>query len=167
MDRGALSDLLHYNEWANGRLLDHVEKLTPAQLTARAALDHGSAWQTLLHMVDVEWSWRLMAQRIPAPTVLWEIEAFADLAQLKTYWQGEQAALQTYVQTLDTATLNALVEFGTPQGWAPQSAKLWHMLAHLLNHSTQHRTELARYLTDCGYAPGDLSLLGVFIIKGA
>lgn len=165
MDRETLLDLIHYNEWANGQILATIERLPPQQLTTPAALDHGTAWQTLLHLVDVEWSWRLIAQGIPAPQMLWEVETFADLAQLKTYWQSEEATLRAYVQSLDTAALNAPIALGTTEDGAPKQAKRWHILAHLLNHSTQHRTELARYLSACGHSPGDLDLLDLLIGK--
>lgn len=159
MQREDILDLLSYNRWANERVLTQLELLSAEQLTAVANHDHGSAWQTLLHLVDVEWSWRLMAQRLPAVTVLWEVEDLADLARVKAFWLNEQQTLLTYVQAIDEAQLNTMVEFGTPQGWPPRQAKLWQILAHVVNHSTQHRTELARYLTDCGHSPGDLSLL--------
>lgn len=165
MNRTDLIDLFNYNAWANARILAGAERLSTDQLAAPANLDHGSAFQTLLHMLDVEWSWRLMAQRIPATTVLWELEALSDLVLIRDYWRGEQTQMLTYVQNVDEQTLNALVEYGTPQGWPSQSAKLWQILAHVVNHGTQHRTELARYLTDCGHSPGDLSLLGFLSIK--
>ena len=167
MDRDTLLELLHYNEWANGQILDTTERLPPEQLTAQTALDHGTAWQTLLHLVDVEWSWRLIAQGIPAPQLLWEVESFADLAQLKSYWLGEQATLRSYVQSLDAAALNAPIALGTAPDGSLRQAKRWHILAHLLNHSTQHRTEVARYLTDCGHSPGDLDLLDLLVSKDA
>jgi len=159
MQREDILDLLAYNRWANERILTQLERLSAEQLTAVANLDHGSAWQTLLHLVDVEWSWRLMAQRILAATVLWEVEDLSDLARVKIFWIHEQQTLLTYVQGINEAQLNTVVEYGTPQGWPARQAKLWQILAHVVNHSTQHRTELARYVTDCGYSPGDLSLL--------
>jgi uncharacterized damage-inducible protein DinB len=80
---------------------------------------------------------------------------------------NEQATLRTYVQSLDAAALNAPIALGTAPDGSPRQAKRWHILAHLLNHSTQHRTELARYLTDSGYSPGDLDLLDLLVNKDA
>ncbi|MBX3012561.1 MAG: DinB family protein [Caldilineaceae bacterium] len=165
MQRHDIVELLHYNTWATARSLAKIEQLSDEQLKAPANLDHGTAWQTLLHLVDVEWSWRLMAQRIPATQLVWEVADLADLPRLQTFWQAEQARLLAYVEQVPEENLSALVEYGSPQGRSPQSAKLWHILAHIVNHSTQHRTELARYLTDCGFSPGDLSLLAALSIE--
>jgi uncharacterized damage-inducible protein DinB len=39
----------------------------------------------------------------------------------------------------------------------------WLVVAHVVSHGTQHRSELARYLTECGHSPGDLdNLLDAF-----
>lgn len=166
MQHADMLDLLAYNRWANAQIVRQLEQVAHGQLRATANLDHGSAWQTLLHLVDVEWSWRLMAQRIPATTVLWAVADLADLVRVQTFWHTEEQALLTYVQSLDEAMLNSPVEFGTPQGWPPRQAKRWQILVHIVNHSTQHRTELARYLTDSGHSPGDLSLLQFLSLAG-
>ncbi len=165
MQRADILDLLSYHDWANQHILTYLEKLSPAQLIAPANLDHGSAFQTLLHLVDVEWSWRLMAQGLPATQMLWEVKDLPDLAAIKVAWETEQQQRLAYIQGLDETTLNAEVEYGSAQGRPAESAKVWHILAHILNHSTQHRTELARYLTDCGHSPGEIDLIGTLYPK--
>ena len=76
-----------------------------------------------------------------------------DLTAIHAFCLDEDVRLRAYVESLDQAALDEPLrgnDFVRPR---------WLILAHVVNHGTQHRSETARYLTDCGHSPGELDLL--------
>jgi DinB family len=55
----------------------------------------------------------------------------------------------------------------TPRVSAGFAPPRWLVLPHVVNHGTQHRTEFARYLRDCGHSPGDQELLDALEVPWA
>ena len=70
-------------------------------------LDHGSAFQTFRHLVDVDWSWRegLLGNDV-GETYVWD-HGFAldDLVAIHAFCLEEDARLRSYVESLDDAAL--------------------------------------------------------------
>ena len=64
-------------------------------------------------------------------------------------WALEWDALEAWLPTLTDAWLAELGD-GVP---------FWQMLAHVVNHGTQHRSEAATLLTGAGRSPGDLDMI--------
>jgi uncharacterized damage-inducible protein DinB len=156
MDGDSLLALVRFHAWANDRILTTAAGLTEEELLRPSVLDHGSAFQTLRHLVDVDWSWReLCMGNDIGDTYVWD-HGFTldDLPAIHSFCVEEDARLRSYVESLDdaalTESLTMTADFSRPR---------WLILAHVVNHGTQHRSELARYLTECGHSPGDLDLL--------
>lgn len=58
MNADTLLAFVRYHAWANDRILTTAAGLSDDQLHAAATLDHGSAFQTIRHLIDVDWSWQ-------------------------------------------------------------------------------------------------------------
>ncbi|MGH2526704.1 MAG: DinB family protein [Actinomycetota bacterium] len=58
MDGDSLLAFVRYHAWANDRILTTAADLSDNDLRKDGVLDHGSAFQTIRQLVDVDWSWR-------------------------------------------------------------------------------------------------------------
>jgi len=146
-----LVSFLEYNYWANEHVLQQVEQLTPDQLRDKTKISHGTAFDLVRHMLDTEWSWRLFARGEAGQKYLWEVEDIPDLPAIRLVWMAERVRMLDYVRSLSEAELERVADYGTAQGGQPHYSKVWQILLHVVNHSTHHRSELGRFLEDCGH----------------
>ena len=58
MDAESLLAFVRFHAWANDRIMTTAAGLSDEEFRRAALLDHGTAFQTLRHLVDVDWSWR-------------------------------------------------------------------------------------------------------------
>ena len=151
-----IRNLYAYSAWANARILDTAEQLTPEQFTSSGD-GFDSIRDTLVHTASAQWLW-LERWRETSPRELWDPAGFADVAALRIRWEEVEAAMSEYVATLRERDLARVVSYVNFQGerWA---YPLWQQLLHQVNHATQHRSEAALLLTRLGYSPGWLDLL--------
>lgn len=158
MDAESLLALVRFHAWANDRILKAAAGLSEEEFRESAVLDHGSAYDTFRHLVDVDWSWReFCLGNDVGDTYVWDHGyALDDLSAIHAFCLGEDDRLRGYVESLDGSALREpLAMSADPDDVIPR----WLILAHVVNHGTQHRSELAGYLTGCGHSPGDMDLL--------
>jgi uncharacterized damage-inducible protein DinB len=156
VDADTLLAFVRFHAWANDRILTTAAGLSDEQFRQTANLDHGTAFQTLRHVADVDWSWReVLLGTDVGETYVWD-HGFAldDLPAIHAFCLEEDARLRSYVESLEDAALTESLALG-----ADFARPRWLVVAHIVNHGTQHRSELARYLTECGHSPGELDLL--------
>jgi uncharacterized damage-inducible protein DinB len=158
VDADTLLTFVRYHAWANDSILRTTAELSDGELRRPAVLDHGSAFDTLRHLVDVDWSWRqFLIGNDVGQTFVWD-HGFEldDLPSIHGFSLEEDERLRNYVESLDDAALGEQMKMSDdPDDVLPR----WLIVAHVVNHGTQHRSELARYLTERGHSPGDLELL--------
>jgi len=156
-----LQFLYDFYYWGRDRILDNVAKLSQAQYLEPKPYSHGSVHKTLVHVLSAEWLWRMRCQEHISPSAAAATEAFPppdSLELLRGQWQQEEERMRSYLRGLTDQDLAGVVAYKRLQG-EPQQNVLWHVLCHVVNHGTEHRSILAAELTAYGYSPGDLDLI--------
>jgi len=160
MDGESLLAFVRYHAWANDRILTTAAALSEGEFRKEGVLDLGSAFQVIRHLVDVDWSWReFCIGNDVGETYVWD-HGFSldDLGALHAFCIEEDMRLRAFVESLDDEAL--------AEPWGTDARFMrprWLVVAHIVSHGTQHRSELARYCTECGHSPGDLdNLLDAF-----
>jgi uncharacterized damage-inducible protein DinB len=152
MNKSDIATLIHFNFWANDRVLTTCERISVDEFTRLHAPDPGwgSLRGILVHTLDAEYGWRSVLQALSEDGIL-EADNFADVAALKSRWDTERAAWFDYVAKLSDENINS--GYGDD---APNSPKVWQTILHVVTHGIQHRSEAAAILTGYGQSPGEL-----------
>ena len=158
MNKEDIQTLFAYNTWANQRIMDAAAKVPAEQYAAPSHLSHGGLRATLTHLIGVEILWYQRMRESVSPTVILkenEAPAFDDLHKL---WLDESKAWDAYIASLSDADFLAVKHYQNMEG-APKAEPLWQVLAHVVNHGTQTRSEAGVALTDYNCSPGDLDFI--------
>ena len=140
--------LFAYDRWATAKVLAVLDGLDEASWSATQVVDERGLGGILVHQLGATQRWRhglledgetARPEREPLPTI----------AVLRGAWEAEWSAIEVWLAAVDDDWLEREDE-GVP---------FWQMLAHVVNHGTQHRSEAAASLTQAGHSPGDLDLI--------
>lgn len=156
-----LRTLYEYSCWMNDRILGAASRVTPEQFVAPgpggAPLTPRNLQDNLVHILDVEWSWRETARSRGKQGVGKDEELkaadFPDVDSLRTCWAEESAVMRDYLAGLTDADLDAPARPGDDR------FSLGDILLHAINHGILARVEAAVLLTHYGQSPGDLDYL--------
>jgi uncharacterized damage-inducible protein DinB len=149
--------LYEYNSWANRRTLDACSALNTEQFTRDLGSSFPSVRDTLSHICEVESLW-LERWQGHSGTFLRPGSDFPTFASLRSRWDEVEPKLSTYVNALKPEDIARVIEHKTTKG-VPQSAPLWQMLQHLVNHGTYHRGQVAAMLRQLGAKANSTDLI--------
>lgn len=147
-----LLDYYAYNYWANKKLLIAAAELPKKKFVAPAGQGQGVRG-ILVHIYDAERRWRLRCQEGKTPEKIDE-ETFPTVAELQEKWRLEEKAMLSFLVDMRSEELYRMVQYYDSEG--PLQDVLWHLLVHIVNHGTEHRSRAAALLTELGQSPGSL-----------
>jgi uncharacterized damage-inducible protein DinB len=143
-----IRDLFAFDRWATKRILAVLDWIDETTWSATQVVDERGLGGILVHHLGATQRWRhgLLEDGLGARP---EEEPLPTPAGLISAWDAEWPAIDGWLAGIDDAWL-ARVDEGV---------RYWQMLAHVVNHGTQHRSEAAAILTQAGHSPGDLDMI--------
>ena len=154
-----------YTYWATDQILETAANLSEAQLNEEIPNGMGSIRTTLVHLLSghciwyEHWRSNKQSERLKQ-------DDFPTLESIRVRWQEEKPKMYALFATLCDEDLERLITYSSTMlpGQVFQ-LPLWQLMMHLVNHGTQHRSEVAMKLTELGHSPGELSMNAFFITR--
>ena len=159
----AVQRLYDYQRESNKHVLDVAERLTKKEFTSVVVEGQPSVRETLFHLVEVieihfAW-WNYSADRKTPNVFKRSPQDFANVKSLRDYWSIVDSNVVQCVGSLTKdSQLDRPFVRAFPDG-SQNERVLWKMMLHVINHGTQHRSEVAMMLTKLGHSPGDMEIL--------
>lgn len=135
--------LVAFNEWANSRILAAAEKLTPEQYSALA--------DPFAHMLGAQrfWHSRWTGGEYGSHVIM------STAAEATAAYANSHDDMRAFADSLTDESLARESDwFGNGQ-----QLSVVDTIVQIVNHSTQHRSEIAIKLTEHDASPGDLDYL--------
>ncbi|HEV8053676.1 MAG TPA: DinB family protein [Candidatus Limnocylindrales bacterium] len=156
MRKADLLTLFDYMYWATQRILDAAEQLSVDEFVASSSVTTRDLRATLVHELDVEWSWRLNLQgRLGDDEADLSPDDYPDVAAIREHWSRDEADMRAWLEELSDELLAADVVSGLTDSRRP----LWQYLVHIVTHAAQQQADAATLLSLAGRSPGELGFL--------
>lgn len=96
MDTLDVAVLFDYMYWVNRRLLDAAGQLSPEDFLASTTVTTRNLRATLVHELDVEWSWRQnLRGRVGEDDAELDPERYPDVESLAEHWGRDEAEMRS------------------------------------------------------------------------
>jgi uncharacterized damage-inducible protein DinB len=158
MRKAEIQTLFDYMYWVNHQLLEATARLRPDGLRDAAGVTTRDLLATLVHELDVEWSWRLNLEGRAGEAgedAELRAEDYPDVEALREHWSRDEAEMRSWLDGLTDEDLRGEVA----SEFSDDRRPLWQYLIHIVTHAAQQQADAATLLTLAGRSPGELGFL--------
>ena len=141
--------LFEFNAWAWNHVLKSVNNLDNAAYQAKRPLfDQTSLHELLVHGLAAESIWlsRCLGQ---SPTALFNPDAYNDSTAVQQHWAAVRDDWTHFLRGLTDKDMSRLIAYQNTRGDS-YSLKLVDILQHVVNHATEHRSQMTPILSQLG-----------------
>lgn len=157
-----LQHLYDYNYWANKRYLAVAEMLSAEQLFRKQGHSWDSVHAVFVHMMSSE---RMWPQRWRGGNgEFLDPKDFPTVVSIRETWVEVEKNMRGFLAEQTEGSLLRDVTYTNPKGQT-FTLPLWQMMAHVPNHNTHHRGELAAMFTLMDVPHPEEEVVQYFLIK--
>lgn len=138
-------EMMRYERWANARVLESLESI-PAENREGRVYDRAMSLLPHNCLARKVWLWRIHGTGYENPSDWFPVTGFD--AQRRQCEEADRA-WEKFIDSLDDAALDREIRYTASSG-EKFSNSLRDVLVHVFNHSTYHRGQIARLVTECG-----------------
>jgi uncharacterized damage-inducible protein DinB len=151
------AELLDHLYWIRDAVLGAASRLAPGAFIGTDTVTTRDLRATLVHELDVQWSWRERLKGADweewGPEAELRAESYPTVDAVATHWRRDEAEMRAWLASLTDADLDA------PPARDEDRQPLRHYVMHLYSHGLQQFSEAAALLTRAGESPGDIGFL--------
>jgi len=136
----------NYHFAENRKIWDsYISQLSDDQFRQTMGYSYGSVRDQIVHLMSVENTWfcGLRGAQIPEPL---DSVDYDDRGLIRAYWDRVEAKMRLYLAGLRDGML---FNNPFPEG-EDRDLILWQVLLHVVNHGTDHRAQILRFLNSFG-----------------
>ena len=143
--------------WTRDAILRAASGLAADEFRSTDGVTTRDLRATLVHELDVQWSWRERLRG--ADWEEWGEDAelaagdYPTIDSVRDHWLRDEADMRAWLASLTDADLDA------PPVRPEDRMPLWYYVMHLVSHGIQQFSEAAVLLTRAGHSPGDIGFL--------
>jgi uncharacterized damage-inducible protein DinB len=156
--RADLELLLDHLYWMRHQIAAAAQSMPADDFLSTAAANGRDLRQTLVHELDVEWSWRQRLSSAPAEASGAEAELkpadYPTLDSILDHWRRDESEMRSWLAGLTDSELEA-----EPADPRLHGFPLWQYAYHMIAHGVEQLTAASVILSAVGRSPGDLDFL--------
>lgn len=140
--------LWDYNYWAQHKLLDCLETVSYEDFIKPVSYSMGSLHEQVVHTMWAEAVW-LSRSKHGITFTYYKTADYPTLAAIRQQWASIEADWRSFLGELNEDDLDKRIEVTSTEGTKFIDI-LAQMLIHVVNHGTDHRSQMLRMIHDCG-----------------
>lgn len=141
--------IFDYNLWAHGQVWDCIMQVSEEQFVQDFDYSIGSIRNHIVHVMSVDQRWLARVAGAALPERL-NAADFTTRAAARARWNEIEANSRAVVYSLTDGDLDHVLTYDMSHRGGTKRDAVWQIIAHVVNHGTDHRAQILSLLHRLG-----------------